>query len=79
MRVYCLQVQTYSRMRVMLSNSTIFDVREGGNGKFATEVSQWVFQHSGVIRIKSHHHSRVGEKDQHGIYRIKDDIVIVLL
>jgi oligosaccharyltransferase complex subunit beta len=46
-----------------------------GNKEFAEQVSAWVFQEKGLIRIKSTNHHRLGEKDQHGIYRIKDNMV----
>lgn len=46
-----------------------------GNKKFALQVSAWAFQESGVLRVKSSNHHRLGEKKQHGIYRIKDDMV----
>lgn len=49
-----------------------------GNRDFAAKVAAWVFQESGVVRVKSSHHHRLGEKKQHGIYRIKDEMVYEL-
>jgi hypothetical protein len=47
-----------------------------GNQEFTLELSKWVFQEKSVLRINHHKHHRKGETNQHGIYRIKDDMVL---
>ncbi|KAI8852124.1 Dolichyl-diphosphooligosaccharide--protein glycosyltransferase subunit WBP1 [Chytridium lagenaria] len=46
-----------------------------GNLDFITEVSKWVFQEKGVLKVTSTFHHRENEDQQHGAYRIKDDLV----
>ncbi|KAJ1559904.1 hypothetical protein HK405_008916, partial [Cladochytrium tenue] len=45
------------------------------NLKFATELSKWVFQEKGVLKVLQTKHHRANEDKQHGAYRIKDDLV----
>ncbi|KAI8914255.1 Dolichyl-diphosphooligosaccharide--protein glycosyltransferase subunit WBP1 [Gorgonomyces haynaldii] len=49
-----------------------------GNKDFATDISKWVFGEKSVLKIESYKHHRQGEHQQHGIYRIKDDMVYTL-
>ena len=46
-----------------------------GNRAFVRDVTQWVFQESGVLRIVSATHHRQGESEERSVYRIKDDLV----
>ncbi|KAJ3279198.1 hypothetical protein HK104_001661 [Borealophlyctis nickersoniae] len=48
---------------------------KSGNEAFVSEVSAWVFQEKGVLRVRRVKHHRENETAQHGIYRIKDDMV----
>ncbi|KAI9096573.1 Dolichyl-diphosphooligosaccharide--protein glycosyltransferase subunit WBP1 [Phlyctochytrium arcticum] len=45
------------------------------NNAYITSLSQWVFQETGVLRVNDKRHHRHNETAQHGIYRIKDDLV----
>ncbi|KAI8897275.1 Dolichyl-diphosphooligosaccharide--protein glycosyltransferase subunit WBP1 [Globomyces pollinis-pini] len=49
-----------------------------GNAEFASEISEWVFKQKSVVKVVSHKHHRLGETAQHGIYRIKDEMVYEL-
>jgi oligosaccharyltransferase complex subunit beta len=49
-----------------------------GNEEFTAELSKWAFQEKSVLRINLHKHHRKGETSQHGIYRIKDDMVLTI-
>ncbi|KAJ3053217.1 hypothetical protein HK097_004769 [Rhizophlyctis rosea] len=51
---------------------------KSGNEEFVTYITDWVFQEVGVLRVERTKHHRKGETDQHGIYRIKDDMVYEL-
>ncbi|KAJ3161354.1 hypothetical protein HDU86_007136 [Geranomyces michiganensis] len=57
-----------------LINQRIAD-KPSGNGKFVDELAKWTFQEKGVLRVVSKKHHRENETAQHGIYRIKDDMV----
>ncbi|KAJ3041658.1 hypothetical protein HDV00_008935 [Rhizophlyctis rosea] len=48
---------------------------KSGNEQFAAFVTKWTFQEVGVLRVERTKHHREGEDGQHGIYRIKDDMV----
>ncbi|KAJ3216997.1 hypothetical protein HDU67_008642 [Dinochytrium kinnereticum] len=58
-----------------LLNKKLADGSSNGNFAFITDVSKWVFQEKGVLKIKSTSHHRENEDRQHGAYRIKDDMV----
>lgn len=49
-----------------------------GNQQVATALSKWVLKESGVIRVKSVAHHRVGEKTPPTAYTIMDDVVFSL-
>jgi len=49
-----------------------------GNEQFATELSKWVFQERGVLRIRDVNHSLKGS-NQSNIYTIKDDITFSVI
>lgn len=49
-----------------------------GNQQVATALSKWVLKESGVIRVKSVAHHRVGEKSPPTAYTIMDDVVFSL-
>ncbi|TPX66250.1 dolichyl-diphosphooligosaccharide---protein glycotransferase [Spizellomyces sp. 'palustris'] len=49
--------------------------QKSGNLPFITALSKWVFQETGVLNVNSKKHHRENETAQHGIYRIKDDMV----
>lgn len=48
---------------------------KSGNLAFITQLSKWAFQETGVLKVWSKVHHRENETAQHGIYRIKDDMV----
>ncbi|KAI9207209.1 Dolichyl-diphosphooligosaccharide--protein glycosyltransferase subunit WBP1 [Polychytrium aggregatum] len=48
---------------------------KSGNLEFITELSKWAFAEKSVLRIKKSKHHREGETEQHGIYRIKDQMI----
>jgi oligosaccharyltransferase complex subunit beta len=50
---------------------------DSGNFDFVSQLTQWVFQEKSVLMVKNAKHHRVNETEQHGIYRIKDQMVIV--
>ncbi|KAJ1557257.1 tRNA-histidine guanylyltransferase 1-like, partial [Nowakowskiella sp. JEL0078] len=39
-------------------------------------ITKWTFQEKNVLRVNSYVHHRANETQQHGIYRIKDELVI---
>ncbi|CAH1397281.1 unnamed protein product [Nezara viridula] len=49
-----------------------------GNRDVATALSKWVFKESGVLRVKSTSHHKVGEKQPPAAYTIMDDVVFSL-
>ncbi|KAJ3321511.1 hypothetical protein HDU76_014080 [Blyttiomyces sp. JEL0837] len=49
--------------------------KPNANFNFAVEISKWVFQEKGVLKIHRTFHHRETEMKQHGAYRIKDDLV----
>ncbi|KAJ3170531.1 hypothetical protein HDU88_008431 [Geranomyces variabilis] len=49
--------------------------KQSGNGVFVDELAKWTFQEKGVLKVVSKKHHRENETAQHGIYRIKDDMV----
>ncbi|KAI8821030.1 Dolichyl-diphosphooligosaccharide--protein glycosyltransferase subunit WBP1 [Fimicolochytrium jonesii] len=49
--------------------------RQSGNADFVTELGKWAFQEKGVLKVGGTFHHRLNETAQHGIYRIKDDMV----
>ncbi|KAI8809344.1 Dolichyl-diphosphooligosaccharide--protein glycosyltransferase subunit WBP1 [Cladochytrium replicatum] len=51
------------------------DGKESGNKVFATEIGKWTFQEKNVLKVAGVFHHRQNETGQHGIYRIKDDMV----
>ncbi|KAI8803164.1 Dolichyl-diphosphooligosaccharide--protein glycosyltransferase subunit WBP1 [Cladochytrium replicatum] len=51
------------------------DGKESGNKLFATEIGKWTFQEKNVLKVARVFHHRQNETEQHGIYRIKDDMV----
>ncbi|RKO91975.1 Dolichyl-diphosphooligosaccharide--protein glycosyltransferase subunit WBP1, partial [Blyttiomyces helicus] len=71
-------LQARNNARVVFSGSADLFSDAGaksGNEEFATALSEWAFQERGVLRIVKHKHHRLNEVDQHGIYRIKDEMV----
>lgn len=46
-----------------------------GNKAFVKDITQWVFQEKGVLRLVSASHHRAGEDQERDLYRIKDDLV----
>jgi len=47
---------------------------KSGNGDFVKALSKWVFQETGVLRVKSVFHHKVGEKQPPREYTITDDV-----
>lgn len=47
---------------------------KSGNGDFVKALSQWTFQETGVLRVKSVSHHKVGEKQPPREYTITDDV-----
>lgn len=48
---------------------------KSGNEVVATMIAHWVFKESGVIRVASVHHHRVGESEPPAAYTIMDDVI----
>ncbi|BHF81213.1 hypothetical protein SprV_0702434300 [Sparganum proliferum] len=46
-----------------------------GNQELAENLALWTFKETGVLRVSSVHHNKVGEKDSRREYTIKDDII----
>ncbi|KAJ3192657.1 hypothetical protein HK101_006177 [Irineochytrium annulatum] len=51
------------------------DGKSTGNHGFVTEVAKWVLQEKGVLSALDSRHHREGQDQQHGAYRIKDDMI----
>ncbi|KAJ3298569.1 hypothetical protein HDU79_009334 [Rhizoclosmatium sp. JEL0117] len=49
--------------------------KKTANAEFVNELTKWVFQEKGVLAVKKTFHHRPTEKQQHGSYRIKEDLV----
>ncbi|KAJ3064787.1 hypothetical protein HDU98_011838, partial [Podochytrium sp. JEL0797] len=49
--------------------------KKTANAKFVNELSKWVFQEKGVLEVRKTFHHRPTETQQHGSYRIKEDLV----
>ncbi|XP_010558104.1 PREDICTED: dolichyl-diphosphooligosaccharide--protein glycosyltransferase 48 kDa subunit [Tarenaya hassleriana] len=47
---------------------------KSGNEQFATELSKWVFHERGHLKAGNLVHHKAGERDEPGMYRIKDDL-----
>ncbi|KAJ3008807.1 hypothetical protein HKX48_008331 [Thoreauomyces humboldtii] len=83
--VYVSAVQARNNARVVFAGSVEMfsddfadrevDGQKSGNKAFVEAVSRWAFQETGVLRVMGKKHHRVNETDQHGIYRIKDDMI----
>ena len=83
--------QARNNARVVFSGSTdlftdaFFDTQvtpfggggqaKAGNEAFVAELTKWAFREKSVIRISDPKHHRWNETAQHGIYRIKDELV----
>ncbi|KAJ8323377.1 oligosaccharyl transferase glycoprotein complex, beta subunit [Batrachochytrium dendrobatidis] len=61
----------YAKLKVPFKNSQSIC----GNAAFSADISKWVFQEKSVVQITNTKHHRVNETDQHGIYRIKDEMI----
>lgn len=70
--IYCAKLTLRMRTTKLESGSN------PGNKEFVQEVTQWVFQEKSVLKLIDHKHHRASETEQHGIYRIKEDLVIFL-
>ncbi|KAJ3272650.1 hypothetical protein HDV01_005397 [Terramyces sp. JEL0728] len=71
--------QALNQARVVFTaSSELFKDAYPQNKDFVKELTAWVFQEKSVVKVKSKKHHRNGEADQHGIYRIKDDMVYEL-
>lgn len=46
-----------------------------GNRQVAESLSKWMLKESGVLRVKSVAHHKVGEKEPPSSYTIMDDVV----
>ncbi|BHF81177.1 hypothetical protein SprV_0702430700 [Sparganum proliferum] len=46
-----------------------------GNQELSENLALWTFKETGVLRVSSVHHNKVGEKDSRREYTIKDDII----
>ena len=46
-----------------------------GNLDFAVQLADWVFQQKSVLKLQNPRHHHVNDTKQHGIYRVKDDLV----
>ncbi|VDN09484.1 unnamed protein product [Dibothriocephalus latus] len=46
-----------------------------GNKELSESLALWTFKETGVLRVSSVHHNKVGEKDSRREYTIKDDIM----
>ncbi|KAJ3190431.1 hypothetical protein HDU85_000727 [Gaertneriomyces sp. JEL0708] len=82
--VSALQARNNARIvftgsRDMFSNRLIKEMADAHNSAanmhFITALSKWVFKETGVLKVESRKHHRVNETEQHGIYRIKDEMV----
>ncbi|KAI9339964.1 Dolichyl-diphosphooligosaccharide--protein glycosyltransferase subunit WBP1 [Obelidium mucronatum] len=49
--------------------------KKTANAEFVNELSKWVFQEKGVLEVRKTFHHRPTETQQHGSYRIKEDLV----
>ena len=72
--------QTKNGARVVWSGSLdlFSDARmneQSGNQDFVRDVSSWVFQEEGVLRIDQVGHAKVGESEARDEYRIEDELV----
>jgi Oligosaccharyltransferase 48 kDa subunit beta len=65
----------FLKLQLARGNYTADRSVASGNKDFAEQVSKWVFQEKSVLKLFSYKHHRIGETAQHGIYRIKDNIV----
>jgi oligosaccharyltransferase complex subunit beta len=74
--VSALQTRGNSRILFCGSEAMFADAHE--NGKVTNEFLDWVFQMKSKLRVRDAVHHRQGEVRQHGIYRIKDDMVYSL-
>lgn len=52
---------------------------QSGNEAFVRDVSSWVFQEEGVLRIDQVGHAKVGEMEARDEYRVEDELVCLLL
>lgn len=50
-----------------------------GNRKFIEELTKWTFQEKSVLDVVAVQHHKVGEEEAPAHYRIKDNMVIILL
>lgn len=73
--VSSFQALNSARVTFIGSKSLLQDKYYPLNKQFASDLINWTFKEKSVIRVKSSHHGRVGEVEQHGIYRIKDEMV----
>lgn len=49
-----------------------------GNKQLVDDVSSWVFQERGVLKVFGTEHHRQAEQDQREVYRIKDDVTFAI-
>lgn len=77
--VSALQARNNARLVFVGSMDWMSNKSWKENGKITEDVTQWVFQESGVVRVKSIHHHKLGEDKQRDLYRIKDDFVSLYL
>ncbi|KAK4686169.1 oligosaccharyltransferase complex subunit beta, partial [Tremellales sp. Uapishka_1] len=51
---------------------------ETGNAGFIQDLSKWIFQETGVVKVISSTHHKLGETEPRELYRIKDDLTYSL-
>ncbi|KAI8616390.1 Dolichyl-diphosphooligosaccharide--protein glycosyltransferase subunit WBP1 [Chytriomyces sp. MP71] len=81
-------LQARNNARVVFSGSVelfsnqffdlIIESKRTSNREFASELTKWVFQEKGVLAVRKTYHHRPTETQQHGSYRIKEDVVYVI-
>lgn len=49
--------------------------KETGNRAFVDDLTKWIFQETGVVRVVSTTHHREGETEPRDQYRKKDNVV----
>ncbi|KAJ3312817.1 hypothetical protein HDV04_002627 [Boothiomyces sp. JEL0838] len=68
--------QALNQARVVFTaSSELFKDIYPQNKDFVNELTAWAFKEKSVLKVQSKKHHRQGETGQHGIYRIKDDMV----
>ena len=51
---------------------------ENGNLEFIKDVTSWIIQEKSVYKVENPRHHHRNDTVQHGIYRIKDELVFFL-